>query len=760
MEQEQELPRVSVCCSVLNQAEWLREMIQSVVAQTFKNWELIVVDDGSTEDVKGVVESFNDPRIRFHQFPENRGIPHGANWALKNMRGEFFGLLAADETIDAHKLEDQVAYMDANAAVDGIWGIPGRGPFGPRPLWEQYALRAHNRSNEAWLRTLLNLEGVPIGGASFLMRRSVLDAIGYLDENLTIFSDHEFYCRFFEKLTGRILPYRWAVDRPAVAGSGSVREKNFAKVQDELAYVRAKHPLAPPSVAGKSTIGIPVYNMKDYVLDALKSAQAQTYTDLDIIVLDDGSTDGTMDVVKEYLTANPDPRVRLMAFDENRGLMAAMNQMAFRADGAFFTSLAADDFIEPTFVERCRAEFEKNPWLEMVATQTDFTDATGRNLTGTEAQHPFLNIPRPVNRSREEWIEALHGGNHYFGVSMYRTKVLSDVGGWEKRFGVIADYEMYLRFLMRENIHVIEEPLTHTRIHGKNLSLMLPSEAKKLPQLYHDVRELYYRPRLKVLIATPFYELKGFSPYIFSLKETIKLLHALGIDWEMVEVSGDSYVHKARNILCAKFLDDPDATDLFFIDSDMSWDPQAFVKMLMFPDPVIGGSYPVKNRWGSWTSRPETVEKDGEQHYIGRALPDGSGLIKANVLAGGFLRIKRWALVQFKEFYPDYWFEAPIPGNGPNADEITMQKFTEFFAAQTHDHVFTGEDHMFSKRITGMGMPMFIYPDVNIVHWGYKGFDGNYHKFLKEQTAEHAAEKFPGLNVNIPPERLAEQKAA
>ena len=738
-------------------------MIASVVAQTFPDWELIVVDDGSSEDVKSVVDSFNDERIRFHRFPENRGIPHGSNWALRNMRGDFFGLLAADETLDQHKLEDQLAYLDANTVVDGIWGIPGRGPFGRRPEWEQYALGAHNRSKEAWLRTLLNLEGVPIGGASFLMRRKVLDSIGYLDENLTIFSDHEFYCRFFEKHIGQILPYRWAVDKPISEGHGeSVRAKNASKVDGELAYVRAKHPLPLPPVTGKSTVGIPVYNMAKYVLDALKSVQAQTYADIEILILDDGSTDGTMDVVKAYLAENPDPRVRLMAHDENRGVQDAMNQLAFRATGEFFTSLAADDTMDPTFVARCRAEFERNPWLEMVGTQTDFMDATGANLTGTNAKHPFLNIAKPVNCPREQWLAMLFHGNVYFGASMYRTKVLSEVGGWEKRFGVIADYEMYLRLLMRENIHIIEEPLTHTRIHGKNLSLLMPENAKKLPQLYHDAKERYYQPRRKVIIATPFYELKGFSPYILSLTRTAQLLHTFGISWDFMEISGDSYVHKARNIIVDKFLEDPDATDIFFIDSDMSWNADAFLHMLMLPDPIVCGSYPVKNRWGSWTSRPETVEENGSRHYVGRVLTDGMGLIKADVAAGGFLRIKREVFMAYQKFYPDNWFMAPAAEQGPDGeDKITMKKFVEYFAAQTHDHVFTGEDHMFSKRIKAMGVPMFIYPNVNITHWGYKGFFGNYHTFLKEQTKEHAEEIRPGLDVLIPREVLAAvEKAA
>ena len=59
------VPKVSVCSQVRNQSEWMREMIQSVVSQKFRNWEHIIVDDGSTEDLKAVIDSFNDKRIRY-----------------------------------------------------------------------------------------------------------------------------------------------------------------------------------------------------------------------------------------------------------------------------------------------------------------------------------------------------------------------------------------------------------------------------------------------------------------------------------------------------------------------------------------------------------------------------------------------------------------------------------------------------------------------------------------------------------------------
>ena len=132
-------------------------------------------------------------------------------------------------------------------------------------------------------------------------------------------------------------------------------------------------------------------------------------------------------------------------------------------------------------------------------------------------------------------------------------------------------------------------------------------------------------------------------------------------------------------------------------------------------------------------------------------------MIEALVIAGGFIRIKREALEKFRKHYPDLWYR-----EGSSSPENPAKKFTQFFGAESIDHQFYGEDHMFSKKIRDMGMKMYIYPNVDIQHWGYKNYPGNYDTYLREQAKTAGAPK----SVQAPVDRAqiintgAVQKAA
>jgi len=116
-------PRVTVLMPVYNGESFLRDAIDSVLAQTFADFELLVIDDGSTDGSVGIVRSYADPRIRLLQNPANLKLVATLNRGLKEARGELIARMDADDISLPARLGKQVAFMDGHPEVGacGAW---------------------------------------------------------------------------------------------------------------------------------------------------------------------------------------------------------------------------------------------------------------------------------------------------------------------------------------------------------------------------------------------------------------------------------------------------------------------------------------------------------------------------------------------------------------------------------------------------------------------------------------------------------------
>lgn len=109
-------PLVSVVMPAYNAGPYVAEAVRSVIAQTWANWELIIVDDGSTDDTRQLLAGFSDPRIRvIHQ--ENRGCGNARNRAMDEMNGEFIAFLDADDVLPPRSIEARVEVLLADPSL-------------------------------------------------------------------------------------------------------------------------------------------------------------------------------------------------------------------------------------------------------------------------------------------------------------------------------------------------------------------------------------------------------------------------------------------------------------------------------------------------------------------------------------------------------------------------------------------------------------------------------------------------------------------
>lgn len=103
---------VSIIMPSYNTGKYIEDSIRSVLAQTYENWELIIVDDCSTDDTHSIVAAFADPRIRFLEKEFNSGAAESRNWGLREAKGKWIAFLDSDDTWHPEKLERQIRFME------------------------------------------------------------------------------------------------------------------------------------------------------------------------------------------------------------------------------------------------------------------------------------------------------------------------------------------------------------------------------------------------------------------------------------------------------------------------------------------------------------------------------------------------------------------------------------------------------------------------------------------------------------------------
>ena len=110
-------PRVSVLMTIYNASLFLRESIDSLIAQSFLDWELIAIENGSTDDSPAILADFKDPRIHCFSFPRNIGRTPALVFAFNQARGEYIAILDADDVAYSQRFALQVEFLD------NIWNL-------------------------------------------------------------------------------------------------------------------------------------------------------------------------------------------------------------------------------------------------------------------------------------------------------------------------------------------------------------------------------------------------------------------------------------------------------------------------------------------------------------------------------------------------------------------------------------------------------------------------------------------------------------
>ncbi|QDU70308.1 glycosyltransferase family 2 protein [Mucisphaera calidilacus] len=206
------------------------------------------------------------------------------------------------------------------------------------------------------------------------------------------------------------------------------------------------------------TVLLPVYNAQRYLDAAVSSIRAQTHQSFNLIALDDGSTDHSLDILKQH--AREDDRVTVIT-RENRGLIATLNEMVDHADTEFLARMDADDIATPDRFEQQLNTLRNDNGLVALGTDIRIIDPHDRILT-------HFKLPRDHDAIDNANLQG-GGLNICHPVVMMRTDAVRQVGGYHNDYPHAEDTDIFLRLAEAGKLANLEHVGLHYRVHPQSV---------------------------------------------------------------------------------------------------------------------------------------------------------------------------------------------------------------------------------------------------------------------------------------------------
>lgn len=218
---------------------------------------------------------------------------------------------------------------------------------------------------------------------------------------------------------------------------------------------------------------IPTFNRRAYVETALSSVLRQTYARLEVIVIDNGSSDGTA----EYMASVRDERVRYVVNSHDLGLAGSVNEGIgrFSADVQWCTVLCDDDSLDPEFVERCLAAIREREAKSVVSSHRVFVDATGAPLRHARKA--------PPEETGQGYLDQRSRGRRetYLSGTVFHRAAFVGVGGYPVfTTGLASDDALIFALSLRDRLVSAPDAVARIRIHGGAESVSTSDGLRKL----------------------------------------------------------------------------------------------------------------------------------------------------------------------------------------------------------------------------------------------------------------------------------------
>ena len=396
---------ISIIIPVYNVENYLRSCLDSVLSQTYKDFEVLMVNDGSTDSSGAICQEFAERDSRFHYFEkENGGLSDARNYGLDRAKGHYITFLDSDDFLfedwlenlyHASRLSDSditiggycrfdgsnfyfynehfksdsllsfkdfqaIQYLDSMLDVTFITFSTAWGKLFKRELFSELRFPYGKYAEDQFLIWKLYMKAEKIyvfNGASYVYRMNPLglsniftlkhlDYIDALEERIKDTKDmegieiqHSFnmYRYVLQRILGQLEEHDY------IDEAQEVREKLELAEQGQYPFLSNEVKELEVENGGELiSIIVPIYNVEKYLRMCLDSIEQQTYSNIEVLLINDGSPDASGEICQEYVARDS----RFHYFEkENGGLSDARNYGIERSNGKYITFVDSDDWL-------------------------------------------------------------------------------------------------------------------------------------------------------------------------------------------------------------------------------------------------------------------------------------------------------------------------------------------------------------------------------------------------------------------------------
>lgn len=241
---------------------------------------------------------------------------------------------------------------------------------------------------------------------------------------------------------------------------------------------------------------IPVHNSSKYLGSAIQSVLAQSFTNFELIVHDDASTDDSLQIARSF----QDPRLKVIHTSTNHGMIGGWNYLFRYGKGKYFKQMGSDDLLHPNCLQAQVDILSRHPRVALVTSARQVIDASGRK--GELYRFGEKSGITP-GITHAHWILTNIRENKIGEpvAVMFPSKLLVQSGLFDPQFSQFADFEMWLRLLANGDLAYINEPLCQFRQHAGSNTTAAIRDGRFITEIFLLIKKYYNSPRYRQLFA-------------------------------------------------------------------------------------------------------------------------------------------------------------------------------------------------------------------------------------------------------------------